>query len=66
MWDHCEVKLTRDGDGLWHAYRRPVASPDRPTLPLLVGTGATLRDAMDELALQLERERQEHGNAPQG
>ena len=56
MRTHYEIELLVIDD-LWHAHR---VTPGA----LLVGTGTTLRDALDELALQLERERQEHDNAP--
>jgi len=58
MRGHYEITLEEGADGLWRAYHL-IASP-----PFTTGTGATLRDALDELALQLERQRQEHDNAP--
>lgn len=59
MRPHYEIMLTRNNAGLWQA-RRNIPT----TSPALIGTGTTLRDALDELALQLERERREHDNAP--
>ena len=63
MRTHYEIKLTQGRDGFWRARRNVTVTPNG-AWPLLVGTGVTLRDALDELALQLERERQEHDNAP--
>lgn len=65
MRDRYVITVSLDGFGLWYASRRPITGPSG-TLPLLVGTGPTLRDALDEVALLLEREHRAHGDAPHG
>lgn len=52
-----DITVTITDDGLWMAYRH-ATTPSDVTRPLLTSSGTTLRDALDELAIELERERQ--------
>ena len=63
MCTHYGITLAQDDTGLWRAHRH-VTITTHGVWPALDSTGTTLRDALDEMALQLERERQEHDNAP--
>lgn len=63
MFECHEIVVSHTDGELWRAYRNRVIGPGI-ALPYLIGTGTTLRDAMDELAILLERERQEDDNAP--
>jgi hypothetical protein len=55
MRDRYDITIQANDTGLWIA---------TTTHPRLTATGATLRDALDELAILLERGRHEHDNAP--